>query len=249
MIALLRKDSGDGVPLVYVPGIDGSGDMLMETADRLERRFRLVRLRYTHDGEDSYTFLASSIDRLLGELGLERVVVLCESFGGGVALHLALNHPRRVAGLAIVNGFAYHPWRIRLWISRLASPILQGTLFRICRRLVSPFALFGGRESKEVRKRFRTVGGEGIDASYRKRLEMIQGLDLRPRLGELQAPLALYASDSDRIVPSLRAMREVHSLVPTSTFEVLKDAGHLVLPLPEEPWVERMIELTERSDL
>jgi pimeloyl-ACP methyl ester carboxylesterase len=249
MIAALRADEGEGAPVVYVPGIDGTGDMLLGTTERLAERFRLVRLRYLPDGADGYPELAASIDALLEELGLERVVVLTESFGGAVSLQLALDHPERVAALGVVNSFAYHPWRARLWMSRVASPVVQGRLFRVCRRTLSPIALFGPRGSREIRRAFRAVGGIGLDAPYRRRLQMIRGLDLRPRLGELKTPLALFAADADRIVPSVPAASEIRALVPHATLEVLPGAGHLVLPLPDEPWPERVAALARLGEV
>jgi len=249
MIVALRNDAGEGTPVVYVPGIDGSGDMLLGTGERLARRLRLVRLCYLPEEADTYARLARSIDTLLDGMGLERVVVLSESFGGAVALQLALDHPARVAALAIVNGFAYHPWRARLWLSRLGSPLLPRPLFRLCRRTVSPGTLFGPRISQELREAFLATDGIGLDAAYRARLRMILRLDLRLRLAGLEAPLALYASAADRIVPAVRAANEIRTRVPHATLEVLPRAGHLALPLPDEPWPERMAELAARGGL
>lgn len=249
MIAAVQAEEGSGTPLVYVPGIDGSGALLLDTAPRLARAFRLVRLRYLPQGGDSYAGLAASIDGLLAERGIERALLLSESFGGAVALQLALDWPGRVAGLAIVNGFARHPWRLRLLVSWLGAPLVRGWVFRAARRFLSPSALFGPRSSAPLRARFAAVGGIGLDQAYRRRLQMIRGLDLRPRLPRLACPLALYASDADRIVPSLRAAREMQALAPDATLEVLARAGHLVLPLPEEPWVERLQALAERAGL
>ena len=50
--------AGSGPPLVYVPGIDGSGELLLGAAARLERRFRLTRLCYR--GEDGGATMRAS---------------------------------------------------------------------------------------------------------------------------------------------------------------------------------------------
>ncbi len=247
MIAVPGRESGQGPTLVYVPGIDGSGELLLGTAERLAERFALLTLCYRPSGAHTYAALAASIDALLERAGRARALVLAESFGGAVALQLALDHPARVAGLAIVNGFAHHPWRLRLLVSQLGAPLVQGALFRACRRTFSPHALFGPRRSPDARARFAALGGIGLDAAYRERLRMIRGLDLRPRLAELRAPLALFASACDRIVPARRAAREIAERVPQATLEVLPRAGHLVLPLPEEPWTERLLALAARA--
>src|SRR6185503_7188673 len=67
---------GAGPPLVYVPGIDGSGELLLGTAARLERRFRLTRLRYAGDPGGGYADLAHSVAARIAELGRGPALVL-----------------------------------------------------------------------------------------------------------------------------------------------------------------------------
>ena len=47
MIARIVDDAGGpSAPLIYLPGVDGTGELLLGTAARLIERFRLIRLRY-----------------------------------------------------------------------------------------------------------------------------------------------------------------------------------------------------------
>ena len=82
-IAVVRGEAGSGPPLVYVPGLDGSGELLLGTAERLAQRFRLVRIAYRTTGPpprggDSYASLAESIAARLDELGIERALVVAK---------------------------------------------------------------------------------------------------------------------------------------------------------------------------
>jgi pimeloyl-ACP methyl ester carboxylesterase len=43
------------------------------------------------------------VEALLGHLGIERAVLVGASYGGNVAVELALEHPERVSGLVLVN--------------------------------------------------------------------------------------------------------------------------------------------------
>ena len=250
MIAKLKGDGGEGRPVVYVPGIDGTGELLLGTAKRLEKRFRLIRLCYAtvEGGEhDSYPALAASVAAAIRERGVDRCLVLAESFGGAVALQLALDTPELVAGLMIVNSFAYYPARARLSWAAMTAPPIPEPLFHFGRRFFAPQALFGQRRDEQAIADFRALPGTFFDEAYRRRLLMISELDLRPRLAEFEQPVALYASADDRVVPSLAASREMASLLPEVTLEVLPSAGHLVLPLAEERWPERVRELAERA--
>lgn len=251
MLAQVLNDRGSGPLLVYVPGIDGTGRFLLDTEARLATRFRVLTLRYTTEppaagGADGYAGLAASVLAAVGERSAEPALLLAESFGVSVALQAALDAPERVAGLALVNGFAHHPWRVRLALSRLVVACVPGPLFRLGRRVAGPDVLFGTRRDPDVERGFHAIGETRFDRDYRRRLAMIKGLDLRQRLPELRRPVLLFASADDRIVPAVRAAREMRALLPDVELEVIERAGHVVLPLPDEPWLERMERLAQR---
>ena len=248
VIATRKGAAGEGPPVVYVPGIDGTGELLLGTAGRLEERFRLIRLCYSAGEEaDSYPALAASAAAAIREANVSSCLVIAESFGGAVALQLALDHPALIAGLMIVNSFAYYPSRARLSYASWTAPLIPEPLFHFGRRLFAPPALFGKRRDEQAIADFRALPGTFFDEAYRRRLAMIAELDLRPRLAELTLPVALYASAEDRVVPSLEASREMAAELPEVTLEVLPSAGHLVLPLAEECWPERVEALAERT--
>ena len=126
MYAKVIGDAGEQVGrpcVVYIPGLDGTGEFLLGTAQRLQERFRLVRMAYETDGkpggQTTYAELADSIRERLQELGVQQGLVLAESFGGGVALELALRHPDWVRGMMLINTFCHFPQRIRI---RLGLP-------------------------------------------------------------------------------------------------------------------------------
>ncbi len=255
MIACLRSDAGSDRPVVvYLPGIDGTGELLLGTAERLAKCFRLIRLAYalergSRDKEGGYPELARSVSHLLEERGVRRALVLAESFGVGVALELALDRPERVAGLALVNGFAYFERRFRLYVSRSVARITPEPLFALGRRLAARWSLFAPRAAEQELGLFHALDRMEFGASYRARLALIARLDLRARLAEIRCPVALFASDNDRIVSSVHCAREMAARLPNATLEILSDAGHVVLPLAEEPWVERLRALAERAGL
>jgi len=253
--AVLREESGRGLPLLYVPGIDGTGELLLGTASRLAERFRLLRLAYCGDvgrargGSPTYPELAASVAALCDGLGIEACLVVAESFGGAVALQLALDRPDLARGLLVVNSFAHYPARLRLAVARCTSPLVPRALFDLGRRWLAPRSLFGARRDPGTVAAFRSLRGSFFDRAYRDRLAMIAGLDLRPRLGELRQPVALFAGDHDRIVTSRRCMAEIHAGLPDSTLEIVPGGGHLILPLPDEPWPERLEGLAGRAGL
>jgi pimeloyl-ACP methyl ester carboxylesterase len=237
---------------VYVPGLDGSGELLLGTAGRLGEHFRLLRLCYRTTGPappggDDYASLAGDVARCLDEAGIERALVLAESFGGAVAVQLALDAPERVAGLAIVNSFVRYD---RPWSALLSRELLRLTpafAYALGRTLVAPTLLIGPRRDPVARREFRRAPLLGLDHGYLRRLTMIARVDLLDRLAEVTAPVALFASDRDRIVRSVRSALAMAERLPDATLEILPRGGHVVLPLAAEPWLDRLQALRVRA--
>jgi len=247
MHAEILATGGAGPPLVYVPGIDGSGELLLDTAARLERRFRLTRLRYAgHEARD-YAALAASVARCLTALDAPRVLVLAESFGVALALQLALDHAPRVAGLALVNGFARFPDRFGLALTRGVFTLAPEAWIHRARARFVQRGLIAPRHDERALHALLALGGNWFGAGYRARLELIRALDLRPRLAEVRCPVALFAADHDRVVSSVRCAREMAASLADAELTLLPSAGHLVLPLAEEPWEERLERLARRA--
>jgi len=247
MLATVHADRGTGPAVVYVPGIDGTGELLLGTAARLAARFRLVCLRYqTAPGAADYARLAASVADCLQALGIERAVLLAESFGGGVALHTVLARPERIAGLALVNTFARFPSRLRLAATRLVAPCVPRPLFALGRRLGGVHALFGARREADAVREFRALAGAHFDRGYRLRLRLLAGLDLRARLGEITQPALVVVGTQDRVVAPA-AGRTLHAGLPRARLEIVDGGGHALLPLASLPWAEWLAGLLSRA--
>ena len=161
---------------MYVPGIDGTGEMLLGLEERLASDFDVIRLRYGAGGEDSYEHLASTVSRVLEDLGIGSALVLAESFGGGVALMTALQDPRRVVALALVNTFARYPHRLRLGFGCAFLPMVPRSLYGIARRIGGPATMFAGLGGAEEKRRFSERDADvcAYDDLFHRRLRMIR---------------------------------------------------------------------------
>ena len=242
----LVDDEGDGPAVVYLPGIGGTGAMMLHCAVRLRERFRVLRLRYVGGGPDEYPALAASIDSLLAARGVDRALLLAESFGSGVGLTVALEHPARVAALGIVNGFARHPWRWKIQAGRLVGQVVGGPVYRWFRRRVGVRKLLGPRWDPELAAEIASKHVT-FDAAYRGRLKMLIGLDLRARLTEVRAPVTLFVSDQDQLVPAQRCAAEMSAALPDVEVCRIENAGHVVLPLAALPWPDWVARLAARA--
>ncbi|HUF12143.1 MAG TPA: alpha/beta fold hydrolase [Longimicrobiales bacterium] len=106
---------GAGEPLLLLHGGLGSIDMFAPILPTLARHREVIAVDLHGHGRTSLgarpdvdmIAAGDDMDRILEEIGYDRVDVMGYSFGGGVALRLATQHPERVRRLVIVSaGFA-----------------------------------------------------------------------------------------------------------------------------------------------
>lgn len=251
LAARIHSDGGRGPTLLYVPGIDGTGEYLLETAERLREDFRLITLEYfDDDGDepDSYEHFSHTIGEALADEDTGPQLLLAESFGGGVALQYALDHLDRIQGIALVNTFPRYRRRVHLWLTRLAFPLTSTRLFTFLRRKLAPWALFGPIREPEVTRRFYARMDPIFDDLYARRLSLLGKLDLRSRLREIQCPVLLFHSLRDRVVDSAWQARDMASLLPDARIYPLPRGGHLILPYQYVPWSEEIRKLLPDQD-
>lgn len=246
MRAVSLEDLGEGPLVVYVPGIDGTGELLFDTADTLATRFRVRRMRYVGDGPRSGALYGVLADSIAAAMEGTPALVVAESFGGGVALTLALRRPDLVRGLLLVNTFARFPHRLRIALGARIMPAVPRWALSLGRRTMPGRLFFRPRRDERAEACFRAMKPGFFDPGYSARMAAIRDLDLRAELPSIEGPCALYAASHDRVLPSPRTMAAMAEALPDATLEVLPRAGHIVLPLGEEPWLERAVALHDR---
>jgi pimeloyl-ACP methyl ester carboxylesterase len=106
---LFAVESGEGAPLIYLHGGLANHFATRHLIGALRGRVRAITPdlrgsgKSVHAADIDWQVLADDVVSLANHLGLHRVVVGGVSFGSGVALATALQHPDRVAGLVIVS--------------------------------------------------------------------------------------------------------------------------------------------------
>ena len=161
----------------------------------------------------------ADLDALLDELGVDRPVHLVgNSYGGVVGLGMAIAHPERVAGLALIEAhFAVEGWGLHM----------AGSL---------ALAAFG-LDDDDLRKMLEEQGGRKLNRLARNAesliydttmLDDLQAVKPLPResLAALACPvLAFYGENSDL----LDRARDLDELVPDCDLRILPGCSHSVL--------------------
>ena len=216
---------GSGPPLLYVPGLDGTGLLFYRQVRALQHRFTVITPRLRDDAATLDALVADLRHHLDVTAGGAPAVLVGESFGGALAMAFALAHPARVRALVVLNSFPRVPSRLALRAARVATAVLPWGAMALVRRVTASRLHSGHTHPDEVR-RFLVLTARTTRTGYRNRLRMLDGCDLRARLPQLAVPTLFLAADRDQLLPSLREARAMAALVPGASLQVLEGHGH-----------------------
>ncbi|WP_233579013.1 alpha/beta fold hydrolase [Tautonia sociabilis] len=224
---------GRGEPIVLVPGLAGGWKLLVPLARRLANRHEVHLIGLSGDGAllprcagvgvaDEANSLLAVIDRL----GLERPGLVGVSFGGAVALEMAVEAPARFARLVLSGAEAQFG---RRWAATLARRVLERFPIPGDSPFINQFfnVLHGGRPEPGplpdfvVRRCWETDQGVMVD-----RLRALEAFDATDRLWRVDAPTLVLAGSKDVVVPPDRQEALARAIAP-GRFAQIEGAGHL----------------------
>lgn len=227
--AHLRDISPPGVEtVVLVPGIDGTAELFYRQIPLLAEYFDVVAFPLPDHPDASMADLADELAELIDEVGHDGAILLGESFGGALSLHVGLRHPDLVKGLVIVNSFPYLDNRLQLLAAPRLLRILPWGAMPLARRLTEHrihSSHVGDDELREFRQRTRSIERDG----YIRRMQLVYGHDLRDELEQIKAPTLFLAGTEDRLVPSAHWATFMGERVPNSEVMLLDGYGHCCL--------------------
>ena len=214
--------------LIYLPGLEGTGKLLFTQAD-LYADYNVFEIAYPQDREVSYEDLADLAAKPLQQAGPG--IVLAESFGGGVALTLALRYPELVERMILVNTFAYFLRRpvIEL-LSWVAGPLPDRPSHPATRKIREMF-FFSPDVPSSTRDEWWKLAGTVPMSAMGRRIVLIRDLDLRARLANISIPSLVLTANDDRIVAPA-AGKDIAKRLPRAKL-LEKRVAHAALVHPE----------------
>jgi pimeloyl-ACP methyl ester carboxylesterase len=224
---------GTGQPVILVPGMDGTGLLFYRQVPLLARSYRVITYAL-RDTAATMDVLVSDLARVIDTVAPteRRAIIVGESFGGALALSLALARPEQVSRLVVLNSFPYFAPRLRLWLAIIGLGALPWGTMKVVRRLTA-FRLHSPHTHGQEIRRFMELTAHATRAGYLSRLKLLTQYDVRHRLRELRPPTLFLAADHDHLVPSVVQARFMATRVPGSTLRVLKGHGHICLIAPD----------------
>jgi pimeloyl-ACP methyl ester carboxylesterase len=217
--------------LVYLPGLDGTGRLLFRQPELFEK-YEVRCVSYPQNRATTYEELADmGIAALEGSSGRQPGIVLTESFGGAVALTLALRRPELVERLVLINTFAFFPRRGIIHLLAGVGPFLPAQPSHPATRGVRGLFFFAPEIPPSERDEWWNRTEDVPMSAFGWRFGLIAGLDLRPRLAEINIPALVLAAPNDRVVPPA-AGRELARRLPRARL-LQKAVGHAALIHPQ----------------
>ena len=209
-------EAGEGEPLAVLHG--AGGPQFSRALDLLARQRRVVLLEMPGFGDQANDVhqapaeLAEAVAEAFAAIGVDRYHLLGTSFGGGIALHVALAHPDRVVSLVLEAPAAF---REGATSPAAIPPEDMVRRFRVHPERVPAFT----PPDPAVMARTWPL----VERLLGSRPEFDQ--ELADRLPEVAVRTLVLFGDRDGIIPAENG-RTFRRLMPNCSYILVHDAAH-----------------------
>ena len=250
-------ETGEGPPVVMIHGLAGNlHNFTYALAERVAAAgYRVLIVDRpgcgwsTRDSDEQARIpeQARMIAALLEREGIEKPLLVGHSLGGAVALALAVNHPERVGGLALVSALVKAPEAPADAFAGLdiANPVMRRL---VAHTLAVPMSIRNGQKTLAIvfgpdpaPEDFRTRGGGLLglrpQAFYAASTDLhcvARDMDaITARIGGIAVPVGLFYGMGDRILSAPYQLTALREALPQADIETMDARGHM--PLIVEP--------------
>lgn len=239
---VIALHGGPGLDHSYLRPLDPLGEVAQIIYLDLRGQGRSAR---HHKEYYQLGIMAEDVAAFCAELGIEKPVVLGSSFGGFVALTIAVRHPELLGGLILVSTSPRGAENQDL-------DLLEQLADKELREVAARDAV--GQASEEDKRRFneelfplymyppkpellatvfsRTILNEEIGEYMEEKLR--NEYDVRPQLAGIMVPTLVLHGRYDWVL-SIREAEEIAQKIPHAQLHVFEQAGHAIQDdVPEE---------------
>jgi 3-oxoadipate enol-lactonase len=235
------EEYGQGAPLLLLHGLGSSCRDWEYQIPALAAHYRVIAMDMRGHGRsdkprERYSIRAFSGDvlALIEHLHLEAVHLVGLSMGGMIGFQLAVDHPRLLASLCIVNSTPQvkvkgandlWQWARRWGLARLLS---METLGKALGR-----NMFPKPEQAHLRSKIATRWAENDKRAYLASFDAIVGWGVQDKLSRIACPTLIISADRDYTPVALK--QAYVSLIPNARLVVVTDSRHATpLDQPDE---------------
>lgn len=263
------RRGGEGPVILLIHGIAGSSRTWKEVTEALAVDHTVIAPDLLGHGESakpmgdySLGAYASGLRDFLGVLGIPSATLVGQSFGGGIAMQLAYQHPECCERMVLVGSGGLGrevSWLLRSFTLpgvELIMPILFPPLVRDrgddARRLLHRLGIRSARIDEKWRAYASLAEAPNRHAFIRTLRSVIdpggQTISALDRLYLASAiPTLIIWGDQDDIIPVSHAYA-AHEAIPGSRLEIMEGAAHFPHAEQPERFVEILAEFMDSTD-
>jgi len=231
---LYYEVTGDGPPLLLIHGLGSSSRDWEKQIEPFAKDFQVIMLDLRGHGQSgkppgpyNIRMFAEDTVALIRELNIAPLHVVGISMGGMVAFELAVNFPKLLRSMAVINSYPEvrvetFQDHLQIWRRYIILELLgmRGTGLALSKRL------FPYPEQAELRELFVHRWAENDKRAYRDSLRAIVNWDVEEQIGEIRCPVLVVASDQDYM--PLEEKKAYATKIPNAKLVVIQDARHAV---------------------
>ena len=252
-VKLAIQESGKGKPIVFIHGLGASSYTWHKIAPELAKTNRVIAIDLKGFGQSDkpldnrYSIFdqAKLVEDFLSRSGLRGVTLVGHSYGGGVALAVALNQMdagnRQIEKLVLIDSVAYRQ-PLPFFFQVLRTPIigeLGMTLVPPEVQMARALSIAYYKDEKVTKETvdnyasaLHSEGGRHALFHTINSLDPEKAEEFSYRYRTLTTPALLLWCEHDKIVP-LKFGKRLFSELPDARIEVIEDCGHI--PHEEQP--------------
>lgn len=236
------EESGDGPPLMLVPGLGGGGSFWAPQVTEFEKYFRVIIHDHRGAGQSSHSLIEYSVDQmaadtmaLMDALDLESVHYVGHSTGGAMGQTIAQNHPRRLKSLVLSATWAGQDAYFRRCFENRRQILLELGLESYSRAstlvLMPPWWIAENDSLIAEQSQRLAVNNPPLEVMV-SRIDAIMNYDRRAGLGDIGLPTLVISARDDAVTP-IHLSDELAKSIPGAEQVVLDRGGHfapIILP-------------------
>ncbi|HUW21987.1 MAG TPA: alpha/beta hydrolase [Candidatus Bathyarchaeia archaeon] len=219
-------EEGSGKPLLLLHGWDKSGSVFSQLQKILARNFHTFAPDMPGFGKTSLPDFswgikdyAHFVTQFCQAIALEKFCLLGHSFGGRVALEIAVTYPEKVEKLVLTGVPVLRKKtlkRFSFWlVAKMAKVIFLLPPFFLFRRQFTRYLYFFAREKDYYQS-------QGI---MKKVFTRVVSANQEKIIKKIKSPTLIVWGEDDRVTPLLQA-RYLHKMIKKSLLVVIPGASH-----------------------
>ncbi len=231
------EESGDGPPLMLVPGLGGGGSFWAPQVAEFEKHFRVIIHDHRGAGQSTHSLIEYSVDQmaadtiaLMDALDIESAHYVGHSTGGAIGQTIAQDHPERLKSLVLSATWAgQDPYFRRCFENRRQVLVELGleSYSRASALVLMPPWWIAENDSLIAEQAQRlAVNNPPLEVMV-SRIDAIMKYDRRDRLGDIGAPTLVISARDDAVTP-IHLSDELAKSIPGAKQIVLDRGGHFV---------------------